>query len=71
MDQPIYSGLAVLDLSKLLMYETYYDKSQPYVHRKKLQLYYMDTDSLVLSISAQDKIKVLKKIGMIYLISVI
>ena len=29
MDNPIYVGLAILELSKLLMYETYYDKLQP------------------------------------------
>ena len=26
MDKPIYLGFSVLELSKLLMYETYYDK---------------------------------------------
>ena len=30
MDKPFYLGFAVLELSKLLMYETYYDKLQPY-----------------------------------------
>ena len=29
MDKPIYLGFSVLELSKLLMYETYYDKLQP------------------------------------------
>ena len=29
MDRPIYLGFTVLELSKLLMYETYYDKLQP------------------------------------------
>ena len=29
MDQPINLGFTVLELSKLLMYETYYDKLQP------------------------------------------
>ena len=31
MDKPIYLGFSVLELSKLLMYETYYDKLQPYL----------------------------------------
>ena len=31
MDKPISLGFAVLDLSKLLMYETYYEKLQPYL----------------------------------------
>ena len=30
MDKPIYLGFTVFELSKLLMYETYYDKLQPY-----------------------------------------
>ena len=30
MDKPIYLGVTVLELSKLLMYETYYDKLQPF-----------------------------------------
>ena len=29
MDKPVYLGFSVLELSKLLMYETYYDKLQP------------------------------------------
>ena len=29
MDKPIYLGFSVLELSKLLKYETYYDKLQP------------------------------------------
>ena len=29
MDKPIYLGFTVLELSILLMYETYYDKLQP------------------------------------------
>ena len=30
MDKPIYLGFSVLELSKLHMYETYYDILQPY-----------------------------------------
>ena len=30
MDKPIYLGFSVLELSKLQMYETYYDKLEPY-----------------------------------------
>ena len=31
MDEPIYLGFAVLELSKLHMYETYYDNLQPFL----------------------------------------
>ena len=61
-DKPIYLGLSVLDLSKLLMYETYYEKLQPYFEEKNLQLHYMDTDGFVLSIITKDIIKDLENI---------
>ena len=34
MDKRIYIGFSVLELSELLMYETYYDKLQPYFGEK-------------------------------------
>ena len=57
MDKPIYLGFSVSGLSKLVMYETYYDKLQPYFKQEKIQLHYLDTDSLVLSVNAKDIIK--------------
>ena len=57
MDKPIYLGFSVLELSKLLMYETSYDKLQPYFGQENLHLHYMDTDSFVLSINTKDIIK--------------
>ena len=53
MDKPIYLGFAILKLNKLLMYETYYDKLQPYFEEKNLQLHYMDTHSFVLSVNTK------------------
>ena len=47
MDKPFYLGVAVLQLSKLLMYETYYDSLQPYCGEKNIH-YYIDTDAFVL-----------------------
>ena len=35
MDKPIYLGFSVLELSELLMYETFYDIIQPYIGQKK------------------------------------
>ena len=57
MDNPIFLGLAVLELRKLLMYETYYDKSRQYFWKKYIQLLYLDTDSFVLSVNTKDFIK--------------
>ena len=57
MDKPIYLRFSVSELSKLLMYETYYDKLQPYFGQQTIQLHYMNTDSFVLSFNTKDIIK--------------
>ena len=62
MDKPIYLGFTVLELSKLLMYETYYDILQPYFGQENIQLHYMDFDSFVLSIETQNIINDLKNL---------
>ena len=54
MEKPTYLGFSVLELTKILMYEAYYDKLQPYFGEKKLQLNYMDCDSFVLGIETQN-----------------
>ena len=48
------------------MYETYYDKLQPYFGQEKIQLHYIDTDAFVLSLKTQDFIKDLKKLEDIF-----
>ena len=62
MDKPINLGFTVLELSKLLMYETYYDILQPYFRQESIQLHYMDCDSFVLSIETQNIINDLKNL---------
>ena len=66
MDKPLHLGFSVLELSKLLMYETYYDKLQPYFGQEKIQLHYMDTDSFVLIVNTKDIIKDLKSLEDIF-----
>ena len=66
MDKPIYLGLAVLELSKLLMYETYYDKLQPYFGQVNIHLHYVDTDAFVLSLNTKDIIEDLKNLQDIF-----
>ena len=66
MDKPIYLGFSVLELSKLLMYETYYDKLQPYFGQENIPLHYMDTDSFVLSVNAKDIVNDLKNLEDIF-----
>ena len=53
MNKPIYLGLSILDISKITMYEFWYD----YVKIKyedKARLGYMDTDSFVVNINTKD-----------------
>ena len=57
MDKAIYVGFAILELSKLHLYETYYDTLQPYFGQEKLQLHYIDTDGVILSMKTKDIIK--------------
>ena len=66
MDEPIYLCFSVLDLSNLLMYETYYDNLQPYFNQEKIQLLYLDTDSFVLSVNTKDILKDFKHLEYIF-----
>ena len=53
MNKPIYLGLSILDISKITMYEFWYD----YVKNKygnRANLCYMDTDSFVINIKTKD-----------------
>ena len=62
MDKPIYLGFTVLELSKLLMYERYYDILQPYFGQENIQLHYVDMDAFVLSLNTNNIIKDLKNL---------
>ena len=53
MNKPIYLGLTILDISKILMYEFWYDYMKP-KHGNKVKLCYIDTDSFVMSIKTND-----------------
>ena len=53
MNKPVYLGQAILDLSKIVMYEFHYDYMEP-KYGKKLDLCYMDTDSLIYNIEMED-----------------
>ena len=53
MNKPVYLGQAILDLSKIVMYEFHYDYMVP-KYGKKLYICYMDTDSLIYNIETED-----------------
>ena len=54
MNKPVYLGQAILDLSKIVMYEFHYDYMVLKYGLEKLKLCYMDTDSLVYDIKTED-----------------
>ena len=66
MDKAIYAGFAILKLSKLHMYETYYDTLQPYFGQENLQLHYNDKDGMILSMNTKNIIKDLKNLEDIF-----
>ena len=52
MNKPIYLGLSILEISKITMYEFWYD----YMKKKygdMVKLCYMDTDSLIMNIKTK------------------
>ena len=53
MNKPIYLGLSILDISKITMYEFWYDfiKSK---YGSRAKLCYMDTDSFIINIKTED-----------------
>jgi uncharacterized C2H2 Zn-finger protein len=53
MNKPIYVGMSILDLSKVLMYDFHYEKMLP-LYRNAISLLYMDTDSFVYHIKGSD-----------------
>ena len=67
MNKPIYLGLSILEISKILMYEFWYDYMKP-KYNDNVRLCYMDTDSFVMHIKKMIFIKislVTLKIGLI------
>ena len=53
MDKPLYLGMSILDISKRLMYEFWYDYIKP-KYRDRSKLCFMDTDSFVIHIITED-----------------
>ena len=53
MNKPIYLGLSILEISKILMYEFWYDYMKP-KYNDNVRLCYMNTDSFVMHIKTND-----------------
>ena len=49
MNKPVYLGLSILELSKMIMYKFWYDYVKP-KYSEKAKLCYMETDSFIVYI---------------------
>ena len=52
-NKPVYLGLSILEISKTLMYEFWYDYIKP-KYQNNAKLYYMDTASFIIHIETED-----------------
>ena len=53
MNKPVYLGLSILEISKTLIYEFWYDYMKP-KYNNDVKLCYMDTDSFIINIKTND-----------------
>ena len=54
LNRPIYVGMAILDLSKLLMYDFHYNYMLKKYDRKNTKLIFTDTDNVFYEIKTDD-----------------
>ena len=52
-NKPLYTGISILDISKMLMHEFWYDYIKP-KYGDRAKLYYTDTDSFIIHIITED-----------------
>jgi len=65
LDKPVYTGMTIVDISKTLMYEFYYDYLKAR-YGLRCNLIYTDTDSLLLHIQTDDVYEHLKEHKYLY-----
>ena len=66
MNKPVFIGMSILDINKILMYEFWYDYLRP-KYKDKAKLCYMDTDSFVINIFTEDFFEDINNDGLIHL----
>ena len=65
LNKPVYTGMTILENSKILMYEFFYNHMKArYGH--KCELVYTDTDSLILDILTEDVFKDMQEHSLLY-----
>jgi hypothetical protein len=62
LNKPVYTGFAVLELSKLLMFQFWYECMKP-LYGEKIKLLYTDTDSLIMEVETEDFYQDMKENG--------
>ena len=60
MNKLIYLGISILDISKTLVYEFWFDYIKP-KYQDKAKLWYTDTDSFIIHIRTEDFYKDITK----------
>ena len=58
MIKPLYLGMSILDVTKILMYEFWYDCIKPKQYGDREKRCYSDTDSFVIYIKTEDFLKI-------------
>ena len=53
MNKPVYLGLSILEICKILMYEFWYDYVKP-KYGERTKLCYADTDSVIVYIKIEE-----------------
>ena len=61
LNKPVYSGMSILDLSKIYMYDFHYDYIIPKYGFKNVRLLMTDTDSFIYNICTEDIYKDMKE----------
>ena len=65
LNRPVYVGMSILNLSKHLMYDFYYNEMKAQ-YRDRCQLLYTDTDSLLLEVQTEDVYQDMAKHACLY-----
>ena len=66
MNKPLAVGFAILELSKLFMYKSYYDVFMSHFGPKNMSLCFSDTDSFLFQVKTNNLLKDIQKLGYLF-----